>query len=287
MSIINAPYDPNMNKLPEIASGDFLSLEDGNEIFYGQFRGIERSSETGTITYNASDMMHHLLKSKGKYNFKNLTPEEITLMVCRDIGMETGQIASTGVVIKSMLCDSDSYYDIIMKAYTKAYKTNGIKYMCIIRNKRLEVIEKGSLVYGITISDKVNLVNASISESTENIVNLVKVFDGKGNQIGEVRNDLSIEKYGIYQEIYTVESGIEPNTAAQKLLKEPEQTLSIEVIGNVNCMAGSAVVVMDTTTKMQGMYWIKSDRHTWQGGVHTMQLDLLYKDMMDEKNAGE
>lgn len=287
VAIINAPYDHNINKLPEIVSGDYLSIEEGKEIFYGQFRGIERSSETGTITYNASDFMLHLLNSRGKYNFKNLSPEEITLMVCRDIGIETGQIAATGIVIPSMLCDSDSYYDIIMKAYTKAFKSNGIKYMCTIKNRKLEVVEKGNLVYGITLSDKVNLYNATISESMEAVINQVKIYDGKGNQIGEVRDELSIEKYGMFQENYTAESGDDPNTAAGNLLREPEQTLSIEAIGNINCTAGSAITVRDAATQMKGLYWIKSDRHTWQGGVHTMQLDLLYKDMMDEKDSGE
>lgn len=287
VSIINAPYDPNMNRMPEIASGDYISMEDGNELFYGQFRGIERSSETGTITYNASDIMIHLLNSRGKYNFKSLSPEEITLMVCRDIGMETGQIASTGIIIPSMLCDSDTYYDIIMKAYTKAFMVNGIKYMCAIKNRKLDVIEKGKLAYGITLSDKVNLYNASISESTESVINQVKIYDGQGNQIGEVRDELSIAKYGMFQGNYTAESGIDPNTAARNLMKEPEQTLSIEAIGNINCTAGNAVTVKDAATQMQGLYWIKSDRHTWQGGVHTMQLDLIFKDMMDTKGMGE
>ncbi len=287
ISVINAPYDANMNSLPQIASGDFVSIEDGEELFFGQFYGIERSSETGTITYNAADMIKHMLKSKGKYNFKNTTPEEITLMVCRDIGVECGTIAETGIVIESMICDSENYYDIIMKAYTKAFRANGKKYMCEIRNRKLNVVEKGSLAYGIILADDRNLLSTSISENTEAAVNLVKIYDGKGSQIGEIRDDESIAKYGMLQENYTAESGIDYNAAAANLMKEPDQTLSIEAVGNNKCTAGCAVTVKDLATKMNGLYWIKSDRHTWQSGVHTMQLDLTYKDIMDEKDVGE
>ena len=285
VSIINAPYDPNMANLPTIESGDFLSLIENSEIFFGQFKGIESNSDTGTINFSASDTMNPLLNSKGKYNFKNLTPEEITIMVCQDIGMETGHIAETGIKIESMICDSDCYYDIIMKAYTKAYKVTGIKYMCTIKNRKLEVVQKGDLVYGITLSERVNLYNVSIAESIDSVINQVKIYDGKGNQIGEIRDEESIEKYGMFQGDYTLEAGIEPNTAAKNLIKEPEQNLSIKAIGNIKCMAGNAVTVIDTATKIQGLYWIKSDSHTWENGVHTMHLDLLFKDIMDEKNT--
>ena len=71
---LNAPYDISI-KLPQIASGDYVSLTSGTtENFFGQIFGIERSTDTGTITYNAYDLIKNLTESTGKYNFKNITP---------------------------------------------------------------------------------------------------------------------------------------------------------------------------------------------------------------------
>ena len=32
---------------------------------------------------------------------------------------------------------------------------------------------------------------------------------------------------------------------------------------------------------------ITSDKHTWQGNVHTMELDLSFEQLMDEKDIEE
>ena len=75
-------------KLPEVETGDFVSLTDDREgeVFYGQISGIERSSQTGSITFSAMDMMKNLLESADQKNFKNITAEAIAtdLRGCTD-----------------------------------------------------------------------------------------------------------------------------------------------------------------------------------------------------------
>lgn len=108
---INAPYD-NTVSLPNIATGDYISLEDvkEGEIFFGQIFGIEKSSQTGTISFTAYDMMKHLLESTGQYNFKNLTAEAIVAQVCADIQVPIRHLHPTGVNISSMICDKVKTY---------------------------------------------------------------------------------------------------------------------------------------------------------------------------------
>lgn len=286
---INAPYDKTVN-LPSIATGDYISLEDGKEgeIFFGQIFGVEKSSQTGTITFTAYDMMKHLLESTGQYNFKNLTAEAITSQVCADIQVPIRHLHPTGVNIASMICDKMKMYDIVMAAYTKAHRITGDKYFAMIYKRGLGVYKTEWAVKGFILSESTNIYASSISESMGDIKNKVLIFDDKGKQIGEVKDDGSIKKFGIFQEIYSKEEGIDPNTGAKNLLKvQPTQSIKISAVGDINCLSCYFVEVKDTATGLSGKYWIASDSHTFENGVHKMELELKFDSLMDTKDIKE
>lgn len=286
ITVANAPYDPAMTGLPAASLGDFIGLEEGGELFYGRVYGREKLSENGTVTWNCIDPLQHLLKSTARYNFKRTTAEAITAQVCADFQFPVGPLAATGIMIPSMICDSSTIYDIIMGAYTKAYKQNGKLYQCMMKDRVLTVVEKGIMLGGgFLLSEDLNITQSSFTESTESIVNKVKVYNEKGKQIGEVQEADSAAQYGVFQDIYEQEKGVDPMTGAKALLIGPEQTLTIDAIGDLNCIAGRGVTVQDSATGMSGLYWIKSDKHTFENGIHTMSVELTFKNMMDEKEA--
>lgn len=286
ISVLNAPYDPTMAGLPSASLGDFIGIEEEGELFYGRVYGREKLSENGTVTWNCIDPLQHLLKSTARYNFKNTTAEAITAQVCADFQFPVGALAATGIVIPSMICDNDTIYDIIMAAYTRAYRQNGKRYQCLMKERVLTVIEKGILLGGgFMLAEDMNITQSSFTESTESIVNKVKVYNEKGKQIGEVQDTDSAAQYGVFQEIYEQEKGVDPTAGAKALLIGPEQTLTVDAIGDLNCIAGRGVTVQDTATGMSGLYWIRSDKHTFQNGIHTMSLELDFQNMMDEKES--
>lgn len=286
---INAPYDKTVN-LPGISTGDYISLEDSKEgeIFFGQIFGVEKSSQTGTITFTAYDMMKHLLESTGQYNFKNLTAETIASQVCADIQVPIRHLHPTGVNIASMICDKMKMYDIVMAGYTKAHKITGDKYFAMIYKRGLGVYKTEWAVKGFTLSENSNIYASSISERMDDIKNKVLIFDDKGKQIGEVKDDGSVKKFGIFQEIYTQEEGIDPTTGAKNLLKiKPAQAIKISAIGDINCLSCYFVQVKDTATGLSGKYWISSDSHTFENGTHKMELELKFDSLMDTKDIKE
>ena len=286
---INAPYDKTIS-LPGIATGDYISLEDTREgeIFFGQIFGVEKSSQTGTITFTAYDMMKHLLESTGQYNFKNLTAEAITSQVCADIQVPIRHLHPTGVNIASMICDKMKMYDIVMAAYTKAHKITGDKYFAMIYKRGLGVYKTEWAVKGFVLSESTNIYSSSISESMDDIKNKVLIFDYKVKQIGEVKDDGSVKKFGVFQEIYMQEEGIDATTGAKNLLKvKPVQSIKIAAIGDINCLSCYFVEVKDTATGLSGKYWISSDSHTFENGIHKMELELRFDSLMDEKEAQE
>ena len=281
---LNAPYDDTM-KLPAVETGDFVSLTDERvgEVFYGQISGIERSSQTGTITFSAMDMMKNLLESTDQKKFKNTTAEAIAAEVCADAQIPVRYLYPTGINIKSMICDEMSLYDIIMAAYTKAHKISGDKYFAMIYKRGLGIYKSEWIVSKFVLSDQENIFSSDIQETMEETKNRIRILDSKGRQIGEVKDDESIQKFGVYQAIYTQEKGVDAVTAAKTQLKTlPTQTITLSAIGDINCLSCYYVAVTDGATGLSGRYWISSDKHTWSNGTHRMELTLKFDSVMTE-----
>ncbi len=284
---INAPFDSY--NLPTVSTGDVVSFTpDEEEVFYGQIFGSEKSSVVGTITFTAYDMMRNLLESTGQYNFKNVTPEAVAQKVCSDAQIPIQSVYGTGVNIASMLCDDMSLYDVIMAAYTKAYRITGDKYFPMIYQRGFGVYRSEWIVAGYTIADDENLTSSSISETMDNIVNQVKIYDSNGNQIGEVKDDGSQGTYGVFQKTYKQEEGVNPQSGAQALLSvTPSQSIKISAVGDPNCLSCYFVLVSDGATGLAGKYWISSDKHVWENNAHTMELELRFDSIMDEVESGK
>ena len=187
-----------------------------------------------------------------------------------------------------MILDGNTVYDIIMMAYTKAAKQTGEKYICRMVGTDLIVEIKGTKVKDFILLEGINLTDIKISETMDNMVNSVKIYDDTGKQVGEVKEEEWVRKYGVYQQIYKKEKGVNETIAANNMLRGIEEKISLSVIcGDLQCLAGNAVEVYDTTTGLSGLFWIESDCHTWENGIHTMSLELNFKNIMDSKEYEE
>ncbi|BCK01406.1 XkdQ/YqbQ family protein [Anaerocolumna chitinilytica] len=282
ITVIYSPIEKNIQEI-NISIGDRLKLlTDGGALLIDTMvYSRERKSEQGTVQYSSYDDLNRLLKSSGTYIFKNTTPEAIVRTVCNDLQVGIGRLVETKVPVKKMLVDSENIYNIIMKAYTKAYQSTGKKYMPLMIGRKLNVIEKGDIVTGFLLQDDYNITSSSYSESLDSMINKVRIYNDKGNQIGEVKTDEWINKYGIFQGAYTKEDGVNQTTAAKNMLTGINQEASIEALGNTACISGYGVQIRDSLTGLWGKFWIDTDTHTWQNGVYTMSLDLTFKNLMD------
>lgn len=287
ITVLNAPNDSNITKLKlNIAPGDILELyEEDKLIFYGEVQTSEKRDEIGIVSYKARDLLDHLLRIIHKQKFKNKTPEAITKELCKKYGIPIGSIAATKKVIKKLIIDDSSLYDIIMTAYAKASKSTGKKHMAYMSGKKLCVKTKGTIVSNYELDEYKNLSEASYEETIENMVDQVKIYNDKGKQVGVVKNAAHIKRYGIYQSVYTKEKGVNAQTAAKNMLNGIEKKVNVSTIdGNIKCISGNAVKVTDTATGLKGIFWIQNDSHTWEGGRHTMNLELSFKNIIDEKD---
>lgn len=74
---------------------------------------------------------------------------------------------------------------------------------------------------------------------------------------------------------------------AKKMLTGRERSASLDGYGDTTCITGYGVTVTDSSTGLKGLFYIDTDSHTWENGEYKIQLNLNYKNIMNEVTAGE
>lgn len=251
--------------------------------FVGTVTSRTCSGQKGTATYIAKDYMVHLLRSEGSYIFRNTTAEKITKAVCNDLQIDTKKLPETKVNLKKTIYLGNSYYQMILIAYTKAAKKTGKKYQIEMAGSKLTVIKKG-INTGVVLTA---LLSSEYSENLDSMVNKVVIYSSKGKKLGEVKDDDSIKKYGIYQGNLEKEKGTNAKTEAKNMLEGIAKEASVEAIGDIRCVSGRALKIKDKATGLTGTYWIENDSHIFSNGQHSMSLTLAFKNVMEEVSEEE
>lgn len=279
-SVLHNPYDKNF-KNAGIKLGDLVQVFDGKDpIFTGIITDTEKTAAIGTKAYTARDFMHYLLRSIVSRRFANKTAEYITKQVCTEVGVGCKNLAKTGVNIPKLIFDQQSVYDIMMRAYKKASAQTKKKYMPVMDGKKVSVIIKGK-DSGVTLDQSSDITDATYHQTTDDMINVVKIYNDKMVQIGQVKNDTNVKKYGIYQEAYTKEKGVDAKAAAKSLLTGVTREATVEALGNIKAVSGKSIVIYDKATGLSGKFYITSDSHTFENGTHKMTLDLVWRNTME------
>lgn len=260
-------------------------LDDNKEIFSGIVFSRDLSS-LEQITFTAYDFLIYLLKSKASYNFHNITAGDIVDQVCREVKLKKGYIPNVNISI-SRLFQDQSLYDIIMSVYSQVSKQNGKKYIPIMKNKQLDIIEKGEIIADMSIETGKNVLSTSYSDNMDSMVTTVKVYDDKGGYIGKVENEGWTKKFGVLQETYTKEENKDPKVVARNMLHGIDQQVSIEVLGNLKLRTGYGINIKIPYIDVLNYraWYIESDSHSWDlcSGKYTTQLNICAQNKMDIK----
>lgn len=167
-----------------IEAGNVIQAYENDTLFFTGFVFTkEKSHKSNEMSVTAFDGAIYLLKNEGAYNFKGMTAEQITKTVCKDFGIETGQVADTNIK-QSFVSIGEPLYNIIIKAYTKAAEQNGKKYIALMMKGKLSIVERGTLAADYVLQNDVNIINSTYSESIENMVNTVEIVNETGSTNG-------------------------------------------------------------------------------------------------------
>lgn len=243
------------------------------EVFRGVIFCRNRNTSNYTFEYTAYDQLIYLAKSKTTRKFKDITVEAVIQQVANDNNIEVGSICDIGITV-DFIADNMSYTEILKKAFALAYAQNSKKYHFYMNQDKLYVIEQSETIENYIASDSINIQNTQHSESIEDMVNSVMIVDSNGEQTQTVTSDDDIKAYGQLQAVYKIDQKQDTQTAAKALLKSIAYKSSLTGIGNIQCISGYAVTVQEE--QLKGIFTIKTDRHTIQNNVHTMELDLEF-----------
>lgn len=286
-SMISSPVDSSIPVVKCELGTAVTLMEGGTTLFEGFVFSRQKSTSSNTIDFGCFDRGFYL-KSKTSYKFSNVTPEAITRRVCTDFGISAGAITATGFKLSRNFLGS-SLYDIIQTAYTLASASTKKKYHIIFRGAQLCVVEKTANENTLVIEGGSNLMDATTSESIENMINQVAVYDKDDKLIKTLKNAEAIGLYGVMQD-YIKQGEKEPDVTpqAQKMIDDngEEQKITLNNLGNIANVTGGTVVVREPYTGLYGLFFIDSDVHTWKNGIYLNKLVVNFKNIMDEKDVG-
>lgn len=268
-----------------VSLGDTIRLvENKRTMFYGIVWSKNKDSDDRVINFNAKDYGIKLKKNTHTYKFRNITADDIVKKICSDFGIKTGNIASTGVRINRNFINCN-LYDIIMSAYTLS--NNGKKYFAVFEENKFNILEKGKLL-SKNITQQSNLINSSVSESLDDVVNRVDIYNDEDKLIKSIKNDNSIKLYGILNDYIKLskDDKTDYNKKAQEKLKNVEKKITVTNFGDVTFRTGYGVIVQEPITRLYCTFFIDEDTHIWKNGLYTNKLVLNLQNIMDKKEDG-
>lgn len=267
--------------------------EDGNLQFQGNVYDIEKDVQQSTVTVTAYDNLFIFCRSKTTRKFTDMLAEDIAKAVCGELGIKVGKLAETGKKT-SFIAQEKTGYQIIMIAYTdaanqiNASKANkedpDVLFHPIMRGDELDVIKKGELIEGMEANQFTNIENSQYRESIEEIVNSVMVTDQQGNITGYQTKDEWIKRYSMVQDVYKTNPNDNAQTEINKLFKGPERSGIIQMMGNYAAKSSYSIQIRDILTELSGKFWIKSDTHTFENGIHEMRLEIEFENIMNKED---
>ncbi len=271
--------------LPDLAEGcQITMLVDGKAIYTGPLQSVTTDSQSVLGDITSMDRGWYLAQNEGWYRFDGTPAEQIAATVCGDFGIPVGQLAATGSKVKRKF-PGVTLLQIIGTAYTIAGADNGKRYlMCFSGDGALDVVEKPE-----TASLEIKITQAvTITWDISKLQNTVKIVTDTGAEVTVVSDAESVRQNGTLQHILQQSSGQDSQAEAEAWIQDHglQQTLTVEVDGDVRLITGEAILLRDTGSGVSGLFWIDSDAHTWRNGLHKTKLKLNFRNIVNEMSAG-
>ncbi|WP_329758935.1 hypothetical protein [Allisonella histaminiformans] len=259
------------------------AMSDEIEIFEGRIFYRKRQSEGYAFDFTCFDDMIYLAKSNMRAIISGTASAAIT-QVCNEIQIPVGTLPADLSCKVNFICDDKSCTEairMILDNQQAADLSNGkdTYYLPVCINGKVNIIKKGELITGYIATADTNITAAEHSENIENMVNRIKAVDDNGTVCQMFTNNDDVKHFGMIQKIYKMQPPKDGETvdnvkAAKAKLSRQKDESSLKGTGYIQCITGYAIQVQEE--QLKGKFYIKSDTHTFDNGIHTMDLTLEY-----------
>lgn len=286
-SYIASSLDSNI-PIAQIQEFNYMYFyQDNKLVFRGTIYEISKDSSNNLITFYAYDEGVRTLKTKATYNFVDKTVTEIVNIIVKEFNIPCESFIKSDIKITKIFL-SQTLYDIFMSIYTIVSQNTGKKYMLewTVEGK-MRIVEKGIITLDVAFEEGYNLMSSSYTVNLDNIINRIAIYDEAYNYIKDVRDEESIKLYGIFQDAIKQTNNTDATEEAKSKLKGVERKCTLSGFGDYTCVTGRGVKVKDTYTGLVGLFYIDADTHTWENGIYSIDLELNFKNIMNEMDKSE
>lgn len=264
-----------------------LLYKNNKEIFRGFVFSRTLENPSAVFNYVAYDIGEKLNKIKVSHNIKNSLIRNAVNYVLSNAGVPVGELASANQIVSRVFIDV-SLYDLILTLYSLHAEKSKKKYFISCSKGKVNVIEKGTVVAGTIMQAGTNVITSRVKEDLDSLVNNVLIVDEKGVVITKIQDKESQSKHGLFQEVYQIQDDKDDYMVnASKMLSPFDTTINITGYGDIDCTTGRAIIVRDKEVGLQGVYYIESDKHTFENSKHIVDLTLKLENIMKISEAGE
>ena len=273
------PFDVDGVLMPKpfINLGDKITLRyNKNIIFLGVVVDEDRNGRQ-PIKFSCFDLAFYLNKNMLTIQFNNMTATQAIQQLCNRVGIKSN-IVNIPVNIKKIY-KAKAVSEILKDILTIAEEQNGVKYRFEMRGDVLTVFQWKD----IRVNANVEWISSPTRKlSIENMKNKIEITSGDEKTtkiVASASDNNSIKKYGLLTHAQTIDEKElgKARTVAANLLKEMnriQEESSVSLIGNYEARAGRIITLSERITGMNGDYLIKSASHTFNNGIHLMNLNL-------------
>ena len=269
----------------KIEHGGVVAFRDDNKgHFYGYVFKYSHSDD-GKISVTAYDQLRYL-KNKDTYVITGKRADQILQMIAADFKLKTGTLANTGYVIPSMIEDSQTLFDIILKALD----------LTLINSKQMYYLwdDFGALRISNVREHHINLIvgdgslangysyESSIDSDTANRIKLIRDNKDSGKRdVYIVQDSNSMARWGILQHYEKVAEGlnkaqIEAQASNMLALKNrPTVKLNIDALADLTVRAGRSLFIKIADLNVSGWYIIDECTHDLMENTMSLKLKVI------------
>ena len=257
--------------------------KDEVKIFEGRIFYRKRATDSYSFEFACFDDMIYLAKSNIRAVVSGTVAAGIA-QVCGEIGIPVGTMPNGMNAAVDFIADDKSATEVLrmLLGYQEAAdlaQGNDTHYLPVCIDGKVNIIKKGERIEGYTATADTNVFSAEHSESIEDMVNRIKAVDENGGVCQTFTINDDVKRFGMIQKIYKMQPPKKNETVdniagAKAKLKRVQDESSLRGLGYIQCITGYSIEVQEE--QLKGIFYIKSDMHTFERGTHTMDLTLEY-----------
>lgn len=253
--------------------GDKVVMYDnnGNLIFTGMCIDAHYNTTQKHYDVTCFDLLYNLLRSKsfGRYTG---TSSDICRKVCNIFNLSS-KINVTGQNQQLITTGDFTYYDVMAKALRRDIGHEFFSLRALGKNIYCDVKNNTETV--ATLTSQTNIRDADYDENIQNMINKIAIIDDSGSVITTRQNNADLAKFGLMQNVVT-EQYTDDFKLVMPELHGVDYTANLVIDGDIKCITGKNVNVIEPNTGFNGNFFILNDIHIWHGNSYTTKLGILY-----------